>query len=174
MGLAAGAKRFSLENGNIPTEPSLSEADIAEMDAFLDEMLLILPVVGLNAFETPQASPAPQNTLTLKGKGACGAGYESESGFVVLAGSEMRPDSVESIHAYLQTLRSNLFAKQIVTNVNGSLRFTQDYTFDSPSTAAGVLLGRSANGRVEWKDDAGRTLKQIQTIDVCDKAAVST
>jgi len=25
-----------------------------------------------------------------------------------------------------------------------------------------VLLGRSANGRVEWKDVKGRTLKEIQ------------
>jgi hypothetical protein len=41
-------------------------------------------------------------------------------------------------------------------------RLTQDYTFNSPSTAAGVLLGRSANGRIEWKDAQGRTLKEIQ------------
>lgn len=41
-------------------------------------------------------------------------------------------------------------------------RLTQDYTFNSPSTAAGVLLGRSANGRIEWKDVKGRSLKEIQ------------
>ena len=41
-------------------------------------------------------------------------------------------------------------------------RLTQDYTFNSPSTAAGVLLGRTANGRIEWKDSKGRTLKEIQ------------
>lgn len=41
-------------------------------------------------------------------------------------------------------------------------RLTQDYTFNSPSTAAGVLLGRSANGRIEWSDAQGRTLKEIQ------------
>ncbi len=40
---------------------------------------------------------------------------------------------------------------------------TQDYVFDSPSSAAGVLLGRGANGRTEWKDTHGKTLKQIQT-----------
>ena len=48
-----------------------------------------------------------------------------------------------------------------------TLRRTQvtdhDYTFNSPSTAAGVMLGRSANGRVEWKDATGRTLKDLQT-----------
>jgi hypothetical protein len=30
------------------------------------------------------------------------------------------------------------------------------------STAAAVVLGRSANGRVEWKDAKGRTLKELQ------------
>jgi len=41
-------------------------------------------------------------------------------------------------------------------------RFTQDYAFSSPSTAAAVVLGRSANGRIEWKDGLGRTLKELQ------------
>ena len=41
-------------------------------------------------------------------------------------------------------------------------RFSQDYVFTSPSTAAAVVLGRSANGRIEWKDGQGRTLKELQ------------
>lgn len=41
-------------------------------------------------------------------------------------------------------------------------RLSQDYTFNSPSMAAAVLLARSANGRVEWKDEKGKTLKAIQ------------
>ena len=40
--------------------------------------------------------------------------------------------------------------------------FTQDYTFSSPSTVASVVLGRSANGRLEWKDAQGRALKMLQ------------
>ena len=42
------------------------------------------------------------------------------------------------------------------------LRLTQDYVFSSPSTAAMVLLGRTANGRVEWKRSDGTTLKEMQ------------
>lgn len=42
------------------------------------------------------------------------------------------------------------------------LQLTQDYSFSSPSTAAAVVLGRSANGRVEWKAEDGRTLKELQ------------
>ena len=44
---------------------------------------------------------------------------------------------------------------------------TADYllyvdAFSSPSTAAAVVLGRSANGRIEWKDAHGRTVKWLQ------------
>ena len=35
IGRAAAAKRVSLDNGNTPTEPSLSEADRADMNVFL-------------------------------------------------------------------------------------------------------------------------------------------
>lgn len=48
------------------------------------------------------------------------------------------------------------------------LRLVQDYLFASPSLAAGVMLGRPANGRVEWRTTDGRTLKDIQ-----DAATVS-
>jgi hypothetical protein len=42
------------------------------------------------------------------------------------------------------------------------LDFAQDYLFNSPSTAAGVVQGRSANGRIDWKDNSGRTLREFQ------------
>jgi len=38
----------------------------------------------------------------------------------------------------------------------------QDYEFKSPSQAAALLLARSANGRLEWKDAAWITLKEHQ------------
>ena len=44
------------------------------------------------------------------------------------------------------------------------LAFTQDYLFNSPSTAAGVVQGRSANGRIDWKDNYGKTLKDFQDL----------
>ena len=38
----------------------------------------------------------------------------------------------------------------------------QDYAFKTPSQAAGLLLARSANGRLDWMDAAGITLKEHQ------------
>jgi hypothetical protein len=36
------------------------------------------------------------------------------------------------------------------------------HLFDSPSAAASVLSGGNKNGRTQWRDAAGRTLKELQ------------
>ncbi len=57
---AVQAKRCILENGTEPQEPALSEAERADTQAFLNEVLQILPLVGLRAFEIPKAVSTPQ------------------------------------------------------------------------------------------------------------------
>ncbi|HEY3324245.1 MAG TPA: GIY-YIG nuclease family protein [Planctomycetota bacterium] len=160
--LAAEAKRCALDNGNAPQLPSLSEADCAEMEAFLDEMMLIYPLLGLGVFEKLAAPPPKTRILYLKVKGISARGYEAADGFVVLADSQAVIETVPSIHQYMLTLRSALRSKEILVERNGLFVLTQDYRFDSPSTAAGVLLGRTANGRIEWKDEHGKTLRDLQ------------
>ncbi len=53
-----------LDNGNAPQEPALSEAEKADTQAFLKEMLQILPLVGLRVFESPKAVATPKATDT--------------------------------------------------------------------------------------------------------------
>jgi hypothetical protein len=162
ISLAAGAKRCELDNGKQPSLPSMSEADIAEAEAFLKEMLICFPVLGLNVFETPSNGQPGRRTLVLKGKGIEAKGYESSEGFVVLANSLAVREAVPSIHRFMLDMRDSLVKRGVFHAEGSAYQLTQDYVFDSPSTAAGVLLGRSANGRVEWKDSKGRSLKQIQ------------
>lgn len=59
---AVEASRSHLENGNEPQEPRLSEAEKADTEGFLQEILQILPLVGLRAFEIPKAVSTPQQT----------------------------------------------------------------------------------------------------------------
>lgn len=59
---AIDAKRCLQENDKVPQEPSLSEADKADTQAFLKEILQILPLVGLRAFECPQPVAVPGTT----------------------------------------------------------------------------------------------------------------
>ena len=42
-----------LDNGNKPKEPNLSEWELADTNGFLEEMLKILPLLGVRVFEKP-------------------------------------------------------------------------------------------------------------------------
>lgn len=160
--LARDARRCELENGNAPQRPSLSEAEEAEIETFLSEMLLCFPVIGLNVFERPEGRSRSAPELALKAKGICASGYESGEGFVVLAGSQAVLNETPSIHEYMSALRRNLVKNGVLTVEGNAYRLAQDYVFASPSTAAGVLLGRPSNGRVDWKAADGRSLKELQ------------
>jgi hypothetical protein len=160
--LAADAKRAELDNGSIPQLPTLSEADKADAEAFLQDMLLCLPILGLNVFEKAKAPGEKSRDLILRGKGIEARGQDTAEGFVVRAGSLAVKEELPSLHQNLKELRRVLLDQGVFVDEDKHYRLTQDYTFNSPSTAAGVLLGRSANGRIEWKDAQGRTLKEIQ------------
>lgn len=162
VALASEAKRAELDNGNVPQMPALSEADGADAEGFLSDLLLCLPVVGVSLFEKAKAGAVNSSDLFLKAKGIEARGVDGSEGFVVRTGSQAVKDEVASIHAYLAALRKSLLAQGVLEPAGTGYRITQDYTFNSPSTAAGVLLGRSSNGRMEWKDAKGRTLKEIQ------------
>jgi hypothetical protein len=64
--------------------------------------------------------------------------------------------------AEIADAESFLVEKGVLDAQDKSYTFTQDYEFNSPSTAAGIVLGRTANGRIEWKDAKGVTLKEMQ------------
>ena len=167
IALARAAKRLPLDNANQPAEPSLSEADRADMEVFLGHMLGMLPVLGVHAFEQAPKAPAAKASpvLTCKGKGAQATGYEASQGFVVRAGSQAVLDTVPSMALHVRgmyDLRQELIGNGVLGLRGGIYQFTQDYSFSSPSTAAAVVLGRSANGRIEWKATDGRTLKELQ------------
>ena len=166
--LATDAKRASVANSTAPPLPPLSEADTAEAEGFLREMLLILPVLGVDAFERAEdiaasSPPGDQPMLFLSGKDAEGRGQDRPEGFLVFAGSLARPDEVPSIHAWGTRMRKTLIESGVLIPADGGFQLVKDYVFDSPSQAAMVLLGRSANGRIEWKTAEGLTLKEIQT-----------
>lgn len=164
---ALGAKRMPLDNGNRPAEPTLSEADRADMEVFLHNILGMLPVLGIQAFE-PQASSGIQvsgRELRCQGRGVTAKGVDTPQGFVVKAGSQAAIQEVPSLREHypnVSELRVDLVKRGVLVQDGEAWRFTQDYTFNSPSLASAVVLGRSSNGRVDWKDDAGRTLKDIQ------------
>ncbi|TMU20315.1 GIY-YIG nuclease family protein [Halomonas sp. ATBC28] len=170
LALAKTANQWALDNGTFPAPPPLSEADRADAEWFLAEMLVIFPLLGIDAFEAASSQAAassseqvePPLTLYLNERGAEGAGREVADGFVVIKGSLARAEETLSIHDYMREQRQLLQERGVLAPLDGKLVFTQDFRFSSPSTAAGVLVGGSANGRLAWKDASGKTLKAIQ------------
>lgn len=57
---ASAAKRCMLDNGNSPQAPALSDRERADTKVFLKEILRILPLAGLRAFEMPKAVVEPR------------------------------------------------------------------------------------------------------------------
>lgn len=178
---AMSAKRDILDNGNAPRLPSLSEADRADADSFLDDMLSIYPLLGVTSFEIPTVLPnavpaiAPTpgdppvelaldstTQLFLRSSGAEASGRETPDGFVVFRGATGRAATQPSAQSHQLKLRQQLLESGVLALQGDLIRLMQDYAFESPTTAAAVFVGRPANGRVEWKDANGRTLKQIQ------------
>ena len=60
---ASQTKRCYLDNGNTPQEPILTEAEKADTQGFLKEILQILPIVGLRAFEFAKPVATPKATI---------------------------------------------------------------------------------------------------------------
>lgn len=166
IALARAAKRTPLDNANQPAEPSLSEADRADMEVFLGHMLGMLPVLGVHAFEQAPKAPAAKEgpVLTCKGKGVLATGYEASQGFVVRAGSQATATVNPSFTkmAGPSELRADLLKNGVLVTEGNVLKFTQDYVFSAPSAASDIVLGGSTNGRLSWKDSNGRTLKELQ------------
>jgi hypothetical protein len=116
-------------------------------------------------FEKAPEATASEHLYFIKAKGIEAVGFEHGEGFVVRKGSGVVLQETASIHGYLTTLRTTLRDKGVIVEQEGNWIFLEDYTFDSPSTAAGVVQGRTANGRIDWKDSGGKTLKANQSSD---------
>lgn len=167
--MAKAAKQVKLDNAKDENDPGLSEADQADMQVFLDNMLGMLPVLNVHAFEQPSSATPAANKVALvcKGKGVSALGFQATQGFVVQAGSEAVGTAVPSMQQHIQgvfNLRQSLIDSGVLVLADDRYQFSQDYIFTSPSTAAAVVLGRSANGQIEWKTEEGKTLKELQSL----------
>jgi Domain of unknown function (DUF4357) len=63
---------------------------------------------------------------------------------------------------WILILRDKLLKSGILTQKDDVLVFNKDYTFKSPTGAAVVMLGSSANGWIAWKYKNGKTLDEVK------------
>jgi hypothetical protein len=163
---AAQAQRYSLENGNTgarPHTPAPLEADCHEIHETAATLLATLGQPIFEPLRNANTVPSEKELFYCKGSGADGVGEYTTEGFVVLKGSRGRTENVASIQGTSnERLREQLVDGGVMAAQNGLLVFTRDHLFPSPSTAAMAVMGRSANGWVEWKASNGRTLDEMK------------
>lgn len=149
--------------GARPHTPAPLEADCHEIH---ETAATLLATLGQPIFEPLTSAPTAPGIRELfycKGSGADGVGEYTSEGFVVLKGSRGRLESVASLQGTSgERLRNQLVTEGILAAQGGSLEFTRDHLFSSPSMAALALMGRTANGWVEWKSAKGKTLDEVK------------
>lgn len=177
-----------LDNLTAPVLPILSEADIAKMEEFLANLLIVLPAVRVDMFiqrarsHRPTA-PAmqgrtiaePQTTgvggtrfvLESRKHGLRASAVLTDGEFVVEAGSMSRREWTGLDHHTYASLYAELRRSGVLTEQGAHCVFTQDYAFRSPSAAAAVVNGRASNGQIDWRTaDGGLTYKDWEARQV--------
>ncbi|SES12874.1 DUF4357 domain-containing protein [Salipaludibacillus aurantiacus] len=89
-----------------------------------------------------------------------------ENGFMVLKGSSFAQGTSDSFSRSNQALRDSLIKNNKLINKDEKLILVENYTFDSPSAAASVVLGRNANGRTEWRNEEGKSFANFTNFEV--------
>ena len=173
IALANQAGRITLENGTAPPLPALPEADASDMDFFLAQLQVVLPVLGVNAIRVrpaktePTVAPdqveSPIFELVKRRAGIYARAQQVDGEFTVLADSIVvgswrgvgRAASTVKAYASYRAQHERLVADGSIA-VDGAVgRVTRDLVFSSPSTAGAVVTGHSCNGRVEWVSREG-------------------
>lgn len=165
------AGRAKLVNGTEPPFKGLPEPEIADMERVLDEIEILLPVLGFDVLrpagheisastrtETSEREGAQELTdenalFIFTESGTDAKAREASDEFVVLAGSIAKPQEVPSCGEGLKRRRAELIADGVLipTEDGKFFRFTADTAFDSPSGAAGVVYGGNVSGNRCWR-----------------------
>jgi hypothetical protein len=147
----------------------LPESDREDMEIFLDRIHQLMPVLGADALLPIGSTPnghVKKQILVCEIKGLKATGHPTPTGFVVLKGSHAVLKERASAHQYPYTLasRKRLIEDGTLVIVEDHLKFTRDSEFSSPSAAATVVHGGSANGLHAWKSKDGKTLKELEAV----------
>ncbi|KAG0189555.1 hypothetical protein DFQ28_003276 [Apophysomyces sp. BC1034] len=165
ISIALAANRIALDNskGTQTEYGMLPEADQVDMLYFVDQIRLVLPVLGLDLLrETPpvtsntvggNVSHSPLFALATPKLGITAKAQEADGEFVVQAGSLAKSTWSKKNwnHGYSKLHQQLQQHGVLVPAGDGLLRFTSEYAFSSPSAASAVIMGRADNGRKSWK-----------------------
>lgn len=158
--IARKCGRYHILTKNTYKNTVMKESQIASMEEFIDNVKIIINTLGYKVLEPVAHADERTEYLYCKGSGASAKGFVSFGGFTVLKGSKVSDHTVSSFElrgkSYFN-LRNKLIEDGIIVNDI----FEKDYEFNAPSAASAVILGRTSNGNIDWKDARGTSLKEI-------------
>lgn len=170
--LAIEAKTAQIDNGNSPSLPTLHEADISDMEYFLEQIKLILPVMGFNflisstlrtnELHMSESKQEIHETYYIKTRTFKATMIETDQGYIVTKGSEAKKNLSNSCTETYRNMRRKLIETKIMLEENEKMIFSEDAVFNSPSAASNMILGRNSNGFSEWVTKEGITFKEVQ------------
>ncbi|HUN22125.1 MAG TPA: GIY-YIG nuclease family protein [Anaerolineales bacterium] len=191
--IASQAQRAQVINGTNPETKNLPEPDVADMEYFLAQIQMILPVLGFTfAVPLPKIKVVPNSespdsispVFHFNYAGSNAEAQEVNGEFIIFEGSTARKAHTNSLaESYIQ-LREKLQKEgKLVDSQNPDYWvFAQNVPFQSPSTAANIVGGASLNGRQHWKvKNTGDSyaqwqaeqIKKAETVESVQKASES-
>jgi hypothetical protein len=167
--------RWTLPNTNRPSSDAgkLPLPDRVAMDEFIDQTKTLVGALGWDLFKVvrgpvtpaaqaaeapPAPSPAAAEHFSFRGEGFDAEMKIGPSGeIIVTSGSKARLRTTPTIPKGTVAMRQMLQERGVLKPTQEHLVFEGEYVFSSPSAAAAVVTGASANGRIVWKLPDGRT-----------------
>ena len=165
--LAKKAGRVVLDNGNMPTEPKISEVDCAEVETFLDGILLLLKSVGIDFFipvAVTDVKTAGEEVYTMKYKDAEAKMVIKDGKYILLKDSTIVAKETPAAKEPVKVKRKFFLDGGLVSVVDDKTWIVnQNLEFDSASYAASIVAGLGVNGLATWKLN-GKTLKEMERV----------
>lgn len=156
------AGRYDLDNGNSGSKPNVPEWMAADVAEIFETLEVLLGTLGYPVFEAAARDSANTDNVFMCRRGGSDArGVYNEEGFVVLKGSIAREATTNSSHDIVGPKREEMLGSGLLVRTPQGYRFERDVAFSSPSAAASVVTGSSANGWIEWRNSRGQTLDEV-------------
>lgn len=168
--IAIDARTAEIENGNSPALPTLHEADISDMEYFLEQIKLMLPLVGFNFLKSTTTQMSKKSKLLdeqnskvfyIKNKQYEAKMYITSDGFIVEKNSQANKRVSESMSENYKQLRQKLIDTKVLIEKGDRYIFDSDTVFTSPSAASNIVLGRQSQGPNEWITLDNKTYKEF-------------
>ena len=142
---------------------SVSEFDDAMLVEFIENTKLLVNTLGYKVFdkvELKNIDHANEEIFYINAaRGATAKGLIVSDGFMVMKDSKVAYDVTQSAADWIKNIRDKLIEKGVIGQ---NFIFNSDYIFTSPSVSAAVVMGRNANGRTEWRNSKGKSIKDIE------------